>query len=131
MNKKPNQQKGFTLIEVVVSLFILGTVVIVYAAANNTLILNRIAKHQQLAYRIAANELESIRAQPYANIPPSGSFNDPLLSNLPAGSGNITVSVYDSKTKQIKATVNWAEYNTAVTKTVSVTTLITQGGLGQ
>lgn len=126
-----SKQKGFTVIEVVVSLFMLGVVVLVYAAANNTLILNRIAKHQQLAYRIAENELESLRATPYASLPSSGSFVDSSLSNLPNGSGNITVSAYDSKTKQVAVTVAWTEQVSSTSKAVTLTTLINQWGLGQ
>jgi prepilin-type N-terminal cleavage/methylation domain-containing protein len=128
---RSTKQKGFSVIEVVVSLFMLGVILLVYAAANNTLILNRIAKHQQLAYRIAANELESIRALPYASIPSSGPFSDTLMTNLPSGSGALATSVYDSRTKQIVVTVTWREPGTSIDKTESVTTLITEGGLGQ
>ncbi len=127
-NKK---QKGFSIIEVVVSLFILGVVLLVYAAANNTLILNRIAKHQQLAYRIAANKMESLRSAGYISLPATSTFTDPLFTNLPTASGNIEVTVYDTKTKEVTVTVTWREQGTAVDKRSTVTTLITQGGLGQ
>ncbi len=125
------KQKGFSIIEVVVSLFMLGVILLVYAAANNTLVLNRIAKHQQLAYRIAANEMESLRSGGYTNLPATGSFNDPLLANLPTGTGSIEVGVYDSRTKQVTVRVRWTEPGTTVVKSASVVTLVTSGGVGQ
>ncbi len=128
---RDSKQKGFSIIEVVVSLFMLGVILLVYASANNTLVLNRIARHQQEAYRIAANKLESVRAVPYASIPSSGTFVDPLMANLPGSSGALAVSAYDSRTKQVVVTVSWREPGTPTDKSAVVTTLITQGGLGQ
>jgi prepilin-type N-terminal cleavage/methylation domain-containing protein len=124
------KEAGFSIVEVVIALFILGIVMLVYASASNTLVLNRIAKHQQLAYRIAASELESLRSGGYGSLPASGSFSDSLLSNLPSGVGSLAVSTYDPKTKQVVVTVTWTE-SSRPSQAVVLTTLVAEGGLGQ
>lgn len=131
MHKKNQSQKGFSVIEVVVSLLIFGLVLLIYNAAINTIALSKNAKYQQIAYRIANTEIESLRATAFASLPSSGSINDPLLSTLPHGAEALTVTSYDTRTKQINVVVTWTEPEGSAGRTVSLSTLITKGGLGQ
>lgn len=124
-------QKGFLIIEVVISVFIVGVMLLVYAAASNTMALNRTAKNQQLAYRIANNEMERLRSLSYASLPASGTFTDTLLSTLPSSTAIRTVADYNASTKQVTTVVTWRDPGSSVTRNVTLTTLINQYGLGQ
>jgi prepilin-type N-terminal cleavage/methylation domain-containing protein len=127
--KVRNHQKGFSFIEVIIGLLIVGLVLIIYHAAGNTLILQRNVKHQDLALRIAENKLEELRSLPYSSLPATGTFSHPLITNLPSGSASLTISDYNSRTKEIRVQVNWQESGAATTHNVILTTLITQNGL--
>lgn len=124
-------QKGSTIIEIIISLFIFGIVLVIYSAASNTLLLNKGTKNQQLAFRIASNQMEILRATAYDSLPAGGSLSDPLLSTLPSGTVVLTVSSYNAKTKELTVTVSWKEVGNSNTRNVALTTLITKGGLGQ
>ena len=127
-----SHEQGFSLIEIVVSLGIIGIVLVIYAAAANTMSLNQSARNKQLAYRIANSSIEQLRGTAYASLPASVTITDPLLARLPHGaSGSVTVTTYNAKTKQVTSTVTWKDPASAAQRTVTLTTLITEGGLGQ
>jgi len=127
-----NNQAGFSIIEVVMSLLIVGIVFLVYNTAANTLVLNRNMKNQELAFRIASAEIDTVRAGGYANIPATGAVTDTQLALLPgAATETLTVTTYDTRTKQVQATVAWFEPGNPVQHTATLTTLVTQGGIGQ
>jgi prepilin-type N-terminal cleavage/methylation domain-containing protein len=125
------KQQGFTVIEIVVSLFIFGMMLLVYIASANTVTLNRSSKNKQVAYRVAASTIEELRATPYANLPASYTISDPLLATIPSGAGTVNISIYNAKTKQVVSTVTWQDPGSSVTRSFSLTTLITQGGIGE
>ena len=130
MKSKLKKQIGFSLIEVVITLFIIGVIFVVYQAALNGLFLTRNAKDSEIAVRIATHKMEELRAIGYANLPASGSFTDTLLSSLPQSSASMTISDYNLKVKQVKVTVTWREVRTSVSHSVVLDTLISQvGGL--
>lgn len=118
--------KGFTLIETVVSIFVVGAVIAIFAASSSTLSLTRDAKNQDIAMHIANSKLAQIRADGYDALPQDGPFTDPLLSSLPNGEASTTVSVFNDKTKQIDVTVGWKRANAQ--RTVVLTTLMTETG---
>jgi len=122
------RQGGFSLIEVVISIFIVGTIVFMSNAILLGAPLIQSAKNQDIALKIAVNEIEGLRALGYSSVPVSGPFSDTLLVSLPSGSANITVSDFNADTKKIEATVSWTERG--VPESVSLSTLITKiGGL--
>lgn len=127
MRKKQNQF-GYTIIEVLISLFIIASIVLLFVAANQAFLLNRNARYRETAMRIAVSQMDTLRALPYNTLPVSGSFSHALLSSLPQGTANETLSSFDSRTKQITITVTWRE-GTAPTQKAELTTLITQGGI--
>ncbi|MCL5667146.1 MAG: prepilin-type N-terminal cleavage/methylation domain-containing protein [Patescibacteria group bacterium] len=122
------RQKGYTIIEVVISLFIIGAVLVIYAAASNSIVLNRSVKYQELAHYIAVSELEDLQAAPFSSIPSSGPFSHSLLGQLPQGSANLEVSDYSAKVKQVKVTVGWQEPGRNA-HNVALTTLMVEGGI--
>ncbi len=123
------RQTGFTIIEVLLGLLIVSVMLVIYVVSINTLKLNEIVRDRELALRIAGNEIETLRATPFNSLPASGSFADPLLSSLSQGAGAITVSALNASTKQVTVTVTWHRPATPADSSISLVTLITQGGL--
>jgi len=126
--KNPKNQTGLSILEIIISLFLIGVVLILYSGSLNSVMLTSNAGDQELALRIANNKIESLRAGGYAAVPTSGSFSDSLLSSLPSGQATLTTSDYNSKTKQVDVLVSWTERGTSKSHNVSLTTLITQTG---
>ncbi|MGE5540800.1 MAG: type IV pilus modification PilV family protein [Bacillota bacterium] len=118
--------RGFSLVEVVISLFIIGVTIMLASEMLTLMSLSRHAKDQALALSIARNEISTLRAAGYDTLPASGSFSDTQLSSLPNGTGALSVVDYNDQTKQISATVSWLESN--ATSSVSMTTLVTKTG---
>jgi len=125
------KQRGFTIIEVLISILIIGVILILLQSVLRGGYLARNAKNQVVALTIVRNELEGLRAGGYDALPASGSFSDSLLSTLPGGAtANITVSDYNDTTKQVSATVTWTDPGYSAASIVSLSTLVTKvGGL--
>ena len=121
--------RGFSLIEVTISIFIIGVVLLLLQAIIRSSTLIRMTKSQGIALSIARNKLESVRVGGYTNIPVSGSFSDSLVSTFPrAATTTLTVSTYNTKTKQIIVSVIWRDPGAAASSTVSLLTLMTETG---
>jgi prepilin-type N-terminal cleavage/methylation domain-containing protein len=121
--------RGFTLLEVVIAIFVIGAMTGMTASMASMFKLTRSARHEELALRIADKELDTLRAAGYDAVPASGSFSDAQLASLPSGSGTLTVSALNDKTKQVDVVVSWAE-DASSTRSVSLTTYLTEiGGL--
>lgn len=124
-----NSVRGFSLIEVIISIFIMGVMLLLMQAVILSGVLVRTSKNQGVALAIARNELESLRTGGYATLPANGSFSDILLSTLPrAATTTLTTSAYNAKTKQVSVSVVWLEPGSTASSTVSLSTLITQTG---
>jgi prepilin-type N-terminal cleavage/methylation domain-containing protein len=122
--------KGFSLIEFTVSLFIIAVAIVLTGAMLHAGTLTRHVKDEDLAAKIASNEMENLRSLGYSGLPVSGTFSDPLMAALPQGAGTIIVSTYDTKTKKVQVVVSWTEAGAGTTYSVPLTTLVTQvGGL--
>ncbi|MCX6786414.1 MAG: hypothetical protein NTU85_01165 [Candidatus Kaiserbacteria bacterium] len=121
---------GFSLIEILVSIFIMSMMLLLFQAMLRSAAVVVSTRNQDAALTIARNEIEKLRTGGYAAVPASGSFPDPLLSTLPLGTATLTTSTYNAKTKQVTAKVSWQERNITASSSVSLSTLITQvGGL--
>lgn len=121
--------RGFSLIEISVSIFIVGVMLIMLQAVVRSGTLVRMSKSQGIALAIARNKLENVRVGGYATLPPSGTFSDSLMSALPPlATTTLTVSVYNAQTKQVSVRVVWRDSGATASSTVSLSTLITQTG---
>jgi prepilin-type N-terminal cleavage/methylation domain-containing protein len=125
---KINSKSGFSLLEVLVTLFIIGLVLVLYQAALGKVKLIQYAKNQEIALRIANNKIEVLRAGGYSALPSSGSFYDSQLNSLSNSSANMTVTDYNADTKQVIVTIQWQEPVSSSPKEISLITLITKTG---
>lgn len=123
------KRRGFGLVEVIVSIFIIGVMLILLQAVIRSGTLVRNSKNQGIALAIARNKIENLRLGGYSSIPSGGSFYDPLLDSLPrAATTTLSVSAYNAKTKQVSISIIWLDSGSAASSTVSLSTLITQTG---
>jgi Tfp pilus assembly protein PilV len=129
-SKKTNQN-GFSIIEVLITVFLMIITLWIYQITSQSVAVNRGNRFKEIALRIADKKLENIRTTAYGSMPASGSFSDSMMSSLPNGSGTLTVSDLNAKTKDVKVTVSWTDPSTQATKHVDLETYITQGGIGQ
>ncbi|MFA6408249.1 MAG: prepilin-type N-terminal cleavage/methylation domain-containing protein [Candidatus Paceibacterota bacterium] len=120
--------RGFSLIEIIISIFIIGIMLVLLQAVIRGGSLARAAQNQGIALSIAQGEIESLRASGYDNLPSSGTFTDSLLDTLPIATASLSVSDYNDKTKQVTVNVLWQNSGFTASSTVSLSTLITQTG---
>ncbi|MBI5003763.1 prepilin-type N-terminal cleavage/methylation domain-containing protein [Candidatus Kaiserbacteria bacterium] len=118
---------GFTLIEVLITVFVVGVLVALYGVGVMTTSLTREAAHQDIALHAASQQLESLRMSGYPALPASGSFANSQVTQLPSGSGAMTISALNAKTKQVVVTVSWQEGSRG-SRSVSLSTYITETG---
>lgn len=124
-----NASRGFSLIEISVSIFVVGVMLLMLQSVVHSGALVRISKSQGIALAIARNKLENVRVDGYAALPPSGTFSDSLMSTLPPlATTTLVVSAYNAQTKQVSISVVWRDPGSPASSTVSLSTLITQTG---
>lgn len=123
--------RGFTLIEIVLSMFVILAIVTILFTTSATFKTSRRSNLNTLAGKIAARQVESLRKTDYSSLPAVGSssFTDSELTRLPEGTANQTVSLYQSNAdvKQFAITVGWSEGGMA--KSVTMDTLIYRNGI--
>lgn len=121
--------RGFTLLEVVISVFMLGVMLIMLQAILQSATLVRVSKNQGIALSIAKNELEYVRSLGYALLPGYTTFSDSLVSTLPtAATTTFAVSTYNTKAKQVTVSVVWLDPGSSASSTVTLSTIIAQTG---
>lgn len=123
------RRSGFSLIEVIIALFVMSAAILLYAGSYATVRLTRGVRDETQAYRIAARQIEILRSTSFAALPPGGAITDSNLAALPSGSGNFTVTDYPgtvSKLKTAIVTVSWTRDGTA--RIVNLQTLISETG---
>jgi prepilin-type N-terminal cleavage/methylation domain-containing protein len=136
MNKK--RQKGFTVVELVVTIVIAGIIIpSVAIALNNLAAINHRARDYALANTIAQNKVETLRSDGYNSIN-NGVVN--FSNELPAAMGSPKSASYTVSTpvvggnpvtgeKQIDISISFTEYN--ATRSLSFRTYISELGVGQ
>lgn len=123
------KSRGFTLIEIVVSIFIMGIMLFATHAIFLGTPLIQNARHHDLALKIASNQLEMQRGLGYNNLtghPGSQSFSDTFLASLPSGVGTLIITALSTSTIQIEAQVSWLEQGT--TTSISLATILAKTG---
>lgn len=130
--------KGFSMVEILLSIAGIGFLVILIASLPNSIRLIGGAKYQSLAREIAAKEIESTREQSYINLVDGTQIldktTDPRFALLPSGSGQKTIENCDPQictqselVKKIAVRINWTQENDQ--KKVELVTFVSQGGL--
>lgn len=129
------KEKGFSLIEALLVIVVIGSVVFLLANLPNALGLITKSRHMSLAREIAAKQLEDKRATNYADlVSDTAPLSDTRVSLLPNGTGTVTVADCDICTnsehlKKITVTVTWKD--NAKTQTINLATFIGEGGINQ
>jgi type II secretory pathway pseudopilin PulG len=122
-----NRSRGFSYIEIIVTLFLIMVILGIVLSVMVVLPANRFVAHEDIALSIANHEIEALRGGGYATVPASGSFSDSGLTQLPSGTGALTTTNYNDVTKKVVVTVSWNESGEG-SRSISLTTLITQTG---
>jgi prepilin-type N-terminal cleavage/methylation domain-containing protein len=130
MNKK--LQKGFTVVELVVSIVVAGIIIpSVALALNNLAAINHRARDLALANTIAQNKVETLRSIGYNSIT-SGTVN--FSSELPISMGgpksaSYTISTPVTGEKQVDVNITYTDYG--ATRNLAFRTYISELGVGQ
>lgn len=120
------REGGFSLIEVTVAIGIIGMMILATSTLLQRIpVSGREVRDQDIALKIARNEIEVLRAGGYDALPASGPFLNSLLNSLLSGSASVAITVYDAKTKKTDVSVSWTGTG-SITRTVLLTTLIAQ-----
>lgn len=104
------KQQGFTIVETLVTIVILGAITTGVAAGFLTIQqLQSKTRIYDMAVRAAQLEIESLRNNNYVTLPiGSSSFTSDLPSDLPNNAtGTVVVSEPDSGLKRVDVTINY------------------------
>jgi prepilin-type N-terminal cleavage/methylation domain-containing protein len=131
--KSPNDNAGFTLIELIVTILVFGFVAAglteVFLGVTNV---QRNAGYLQSATTAAQTEVESLRNNNYDQLPNGQNINftSQLPSNLPAPrSGTVAISQPIAGVKRVDVTVTYTQ--DSHTETVELSSLIGIIGISQ
>ncbi|MDE2078911.1 MAG: prepilin-type N-terminal cleavage/methylation domain-containing protein [Patescibacteria group bacterium] len=123
----PKLMPGFSLIEVIVTIAIVGISLTAYDATLYAALAARDAGNQSIALRVAGSELERLRAGGISALSATSTFEDANLSALPGGTGTLATSSYNGTAMEVvSAAVSWQ--GAQGTRSVSVTTLLAPAG---
>ncbi len=138
MTKTNSHQAGFSIIELVVVLMIVGFIVLTISNIPTSLKLIGNSNYESLAKEIASKKVEDIRSLPFENLAEgTTAISDTRLNKIPNGLGEVIVSscpdaicntqAEKDTIKQVVIKVLWVEAGSI--REVKLTTLIAKGGL--
>lgn len=130
-------QQGYSLIELLLVIIVIGTSVFLLANLPNALNLITKSNHMSLAREIASKQIEDKRSINYANlVNDTSNISDLRLPLLPSSFGTVTVEDCDATIctnsehiKKIIVTINWKDNNKD--QKVTLNTFIGEGGINQ
>lgn len=135
---KLSKQKGFTLLEAVIVIVVIGFVLLLIANIPFSFSLNNKSRHKDIAREIASKRMEELRKTSYANIALGQTqVADSRINNLPQGSATLNVEQCPTsdcldpkvreKTKKVTVTITWRELE--IDEKIEVFTLMSESGL--
>ncbi|MDO8566683.1 MAG: prepilin-type N-terminal cleavage/methylation domain-containing protein [bacterium] len=125
--KRALSPTGFTLVEMLVALFIMSITIVFVMVIAGTIKVTRDSMYENVAFRIADSKLAELRALGYAALPAGGPFSAPGLASLPQGTASTSITAWNAKTKEVRAGVSWRGSDGLV-RVVSLTTRMTESG---
>lgn len=123
------QKRAFTLLEIVLSIFLVLAIIMMLLSVSSTYISSRNSNLRSIADKIESSQIETLRKMNFDSLPTSGSFTNPDLTKLPQSTATQTLTNYQNSPdiKQVTIQVNWIENK--ATKSISTNTLIYRNGL--
>ncbi len=126
---------GFTLVELLVTIIVLGIVMVSLGGLYYTVQANEVkSQHFDLAVRAARTEVEDLRNNGYSSLTPGGTitFTSSLPTGLPSGkAGTVAISEPTPGLRRVDVTVTYADYGQTQTITLSSDIGIVGLGHGQ
>lgn len=130
------RKKGVSLVELLLIVATVGFLIFLINNIPNSINLVGKAGRQSKALEIAKKQIEDKRATNFINLANGETIvSDPRLAELPAGSGQVTISDCDltvcpngENAKQVSVVISWQE---SQIETVQLDTLISAEGLNQ
>lgn len=123
ISKLPQRQGGFTLVELLVTIIVLGIIITSLGSLYYiTQILEVQSQHYDLAVRAARTEIEQLRNNGYDALTPGTpiNFTASLPSALPSNkSGSAAVTEPSPGLRRIDVTVSYTDYGKAETVMLS------------
>lgn len=128
-------QKGFSLVEIIIGIFIVGLIVIVIGNLPNAINLVTSSQADSTVREIAAKKMEDVRLSGYDSLVNGTTpINDSRLNSFSNASGftvitNCSDAVCKSNEvmKEVKITISWSENGEP--KTYQLVTLVGKDGL--
>lgn len=120
---------GFTLIEILLSLFLIMALAAMLFSSSATLVQSRSTNLQSQATKIASKDIECLRNTAFNSLPGTCTFLQADLNKLPQANATRTISNYQSSTKikHVSEVVTWQENNNP--RQLKMDTLIYENGL--
>lgn len=139
INRKPTTancrpwRPGFTLIEILLALFIIMAILTIFFAASSTYVSSRGTNLQGIAAKIASCEIEQLRKAAFSSLA-NGTVNiappcDQDKSKLPQPQATRTLSDYSASSEIKLATIQVTWIENAANKNIKMETLIYEFGL--
>jgi Tfp pilus assembly protein PilV len=128
LNQESKSKSGFSLVEVLVTIFFVGLILVLYQTALSKMHLIRYVKNEQIALQVANNKIEELRAGGYSALPSSGVFSDSQLDALSNCTANMAITDFNASTKTVAITIEWQQPPSTAVRNISLSTLITKTG---
>jgi prepilin-type N-terminal cleavage/methylation domain-containing protein len=137
IERKLHHQKGFSLVEIIVVIFIIGVAGLLIGNLPSSISSTNRSQHESLAKDIANKQIETLRRTGYTNLSNgTTTISDTDLSKLPSYTAEYIISdcgapycTNGEDAKVITVTITWNEIGD--TKQVQLATIVSSGGIGQ
>ncbi|HMR55382.1 MAG TPA: type II secretion system protein [Candidatus Doudnabacteria bacterium] len=127
----PRKQGGFTIIEVLVTLLIIGVTLLLYTVISNSITLNKYNRYKEVALRSAETRLQDLRTTSYDSLPSSGSFTNAQIQTLPDGTANLEITEISAGLAEATVTVSWRSPSSDAMQEISLSTFLSEHGIGK
>jgi prepilin-type N-terminal cleavage/methylation domain-containing protein len=127
-----SRQKGFTIVELMVTIVVAGFIIPAVAVAlTNLAVTNKLSRDQALANMLIQNKVETLRSSGYNSLSISTtSFASELPNTFGSPrSATYTISTPTTGIKQIDLNISFTEYHS--TRNFAYRTFISELGVGQ